>query len=171
MLSLQGQRPQARQVPSICQAARGKNVKVPANYESAYNKAKKAWVEAKKSKGAHAKAMKTEGFDHYEDTEDEDASSDEDGASTFGFAIIAKGIKPKTDPPVTQRAPKLTSRFAPLMTMDPTDDDTIPDGEMLDRLNGWADRVHVKGENAGRAHARPNKSTVVISTVHWCRLQ
>ena len=74
--------------------------KVPANYESAYNKAKKACVEAKKSKCAHAKAMKTEEFDRYEDTKDEDASSDEDGASTFGLAMLAKGIKPKAAPPV-----------------------------------------------------------------------
>ena len=46
------------------------------------------------------------------------------------------------------------------MTMEPTDDDTIPDGDMLDRLNGWAHRVHVKSENAGRAQARPSKSIV-----------
>ena len=34
---------------------------------------------------------------------------------------------------IAPEAPKLTSRFAPLMTLDPTDDDSIPDGDMLDR--------------------------------------
>ena len=152
----------------------GNNGKVPANYESAYNKAKKAWVEAKKSKGAHAKAMKTEEFDRYEDTEDEDASSDEDGASTFGFAMVAKGIKPKAAPPVAHWAPKLTSRFAPLMTMDPTDDDTIPDGGMLDRLNEWAHTVHVKSEKrwpGSRQTEQINCSEPSRSSVHWCHLQ
>ena len=66
-----------------------KNGKVPANYESAYSNAKKAWVEAKKSKGAHVKATGTEEIDRYEDTEDEDVSSDKDGTSTLGFAVVA----------------------------------------------------------------------------------
>ena len=117
MLSLQGQEPQARQL------LENDNGKVPANYESAYNKAKKACVEAKKSKGAHAKTMGTEEIDRYEDTEDEHASSDEDGTSTFGFAMVPKGNKPKASPPIAHEAPKLTSRFAPLMMLDPTDDD------------------------------------------------
>ena len=54
------------------------NGKVPANYRSAYNKAKKAWVEAKKNKGAHVKAMETEEIDRYENTAYENVSSDED---------------------------------------------------------------------------------------------
>ena len=106
------------------------------------------------------KAMETEEIDRYEDTEDEDVSSDEDGTSTFGFAMVVKGIKPKASPPIAHEAPKLTSRVAPLMTLDPTDDDSIPDGDMLDRSNGWAHRVHVKGTNASQARARPDNSIV-----------
>ena len=85
------------------------------------------------------------------------ACSDEDGDSAFGFAMVAKGIKPTAATPAAPRAPKLTSRFAPLMTLDSSDDDAIPDGDMLDRLNGWAHKVHVKSENAGRARAGPRK--------------
>ena len=46
------------------------------------------------------------------------------------------------------------------MTLDPADDETIPDGDTLDRFNGWAHRVNVKGNFAGQARARPNKSIV-----------
>ena len=59
--------------PGYAKLLEANNGKVPANYESAYNKAKKAWVEARKNKGAHAKAMLTEEFEQYEDTEGEDA--------------------------------------------------------------------------------------------------
>ena len=118
MLSLQG-KDHKRDKCSAYAKLRENNGKVPANYESAYNKAKKAWAEAKKSEGAHVKAMETEEIDRYEDTEDEDVSSDEDGTSTFGFATVARGIKPKVSPPTAPRAPKLKNRFAPLMTLDP----------------------------------------------------
>ena len=121
--------------------------KVPANYESAYNKAKKAWAESRKSKGAHTKAMLTEEFEQYEDTEGEDLSSDEDGDSAFGFAMVAKGIKPTVVSPAASRAPRLTSSFAPLMALDSSDEDAIPNGDMLDRLNGWAHKVSVKNRD------------------------
>ena len=65
------------------------------------------------------KPMETQEIDRYEETEDEDISSDEDGASTFGFAIVAKGIKPKASLPIVPEALKLASRFAPLMILDP----------------------------------------------------
>ena len=82
--------------PASADLLENKNGKVPVNYESAHNKAKMARVEAKKkSKGAHVKTMETEEIDRNDDTEDEDISSDEEGESTLGFAMTAKGVKPK----------------------------------------------------------------------------
>ena len=46
--------------PAYAKLLENNNGKVPANHESAYNKAKKAWIEAKKSKGAHVKTMGNE---------------------------------------------------------------------------------------------------------------
>ena len=136
--------------------------KQPEGYMGAYQKAKKAFqearksAEARKSGQAHMKPL-TE-IDYDDNTEDE-ASDSDDGSERrdFGFAMVTKPCKPQVGKGRHQTCTR--NSFSPLTTApdsQPTSDGNM-DQQTMDHLNHWAHKVHVKTTGRSDSNLVSNK--------------